>query len=113
MAYFSVFLLLHIFAAPEVPGLIVVTSVTPTTITLAWSDPHRGVLDGYNIEADPPDGVVVEGNDPEDKWRRIQDLTPGENSDNRNKIKTVSACYSSGIAFVSRMGGLRFKFQAD
>lgn len=72
---------IHVFyltTAPEIPGAIKVISISPTSATLSWDNPHRGTLDGFVVEINPPEGRVVENESPEMKWRLIENLTPGE-----------------------------------
>ena len=57
--YFLKFFSNKIFSAPEIPGEIEAVDVGTRTAILDWQREHRGYLDGFYLEMNPPDGGKI------------------------------------------------------
>ena len=76
-------------SAPEIPGEIETVEVSSRTAILDWQREHRGYLDGFYLEMNPPDGVIEQPRSSTEKQREIVGLKPGK----RYGVKVHSTAY--------------------
>ena len=74
---------------PEIPGDIEAVEVGSRTAILDWQREHRGYLDGFYLEMNPPDGEIEQPRKSTDKQREIVGLKPGK----RYGVKVHSTAY--------------------
>jgi hypothetical protein len=74
---------------PEIPGEIEAVEVGSRTAILDWQREHRGYLDGFYLEMNPPDGEIEQPRRSVDKQREIVGLKPGK----RYGVKVHSTAY--------------------
>lgn len=74
---------------PEIPGEIETVEVSSRTAILDWQREHRGYLDGFYLEMNPPDGVIEQPRSSTEKQREIVGLKPGK----RYGVKVHSTAY--------------------
>lgn len=75
---------------PETPGSISVADIGSRTAVLEWQREHRGFLDGFYLETNPPDETAItKPRTDTDKQREITGLKPGK----KYAVKVHSTAY--------------------
>lgn len=74
---------------PETPGDIKVSEIGSRSAILDWQKEHRGYLDGFYLETNPPDGAISRPKSDTDKKREITGLKAGK----RYSVKVHSTAY--------------------